>query len=269
MKTAFHQRGTSLIGCALMLGLAGPLTGQQTSFAQGARDVSAQPSQRPATVRGMVRDSGDTPVPFATIIWGDARQVITTSDSGSFSLVDIPPGRTRFTVRRMGFVPVDFDLTLKPGVIKPVVVHLLPAASHLSPVEVETRNLDVDDDTIRAARFRATGFFDRQARLTGYFIPPAEVNRRRPSFISDLMHSVPGVSAIGRPHTSSLRYVSSSQHCRLQLYLDGHPAPDGDDLVPGSDIKAVEVYTSLLTASDRFSPSPLKGYCGSIVVWTK
>ncbi len=262
------QRVTLLVGCACALGLAAPVAGQQTAFAPPVRDPAAQPVQRTASVRGHVRDSADRAIPYARVVWGEAQQVITTTDSGSFELIDIPAGRTRFAVRRLGYVPVDFELTLKPGVIKPVVVNLVPVAASLADVEVAART-DNDDDSYRAARFEATGFFDRKAHLPGYFIPPDEVARRRPTYVSDLMYSVPGVSIVGRPHTPSLRYVSSAQHCRLQLYLDGHPAGDGDDFVTGTDIKAVEVYTSLLMATDKFLPSPVKGYCGSIVVWTK
>jgi hypothetical protein len=243
--------------------------------------AAAQPSQLPAarsavaqlplgtsSVRGTVRDSADHPIPYATVVLGDARQSVSTSDSGSFELLDIPAGKTRFTVRRVGYAPLDFDLNLKPGMIKPVVVNLVSVAATLSEVAIEAHG-DGNPDAYRDDRFRATGFYDRMAHTVGYFIPPEEVDRRRPTFISDLMYNVPGVTMIGKPHSGSLRYVSSAEHCRLQLYLDGHPAQDGDDLVTGSDIKAVEVYTSLTTASPAFMPSPLKGYCGSVVVWTR
>lgn len=257
-----------LTGCVLALALAGSSGAQQTPAGASTTTPSDQAIQRPSSVRGLVRDSADTPIPFATVVWGEARQVITTTDSGEFSLTDIPAGKTRFTIRRLGYVPVDFDLILKPGTIKPVVVHLSPTPPSLTTVDVEASRA-MGTDPYRDDRFRATGFFDRKAHLSGYFISPDEVERRRPTSVSDLMYGVPGVTLIGRPHTSSARYVSSSDHCRLQVYLDGHPVPDGDEFVAGSDIKAVEVYSSLLRASDRFLPSPQKGYCGSIVVWTK
>jgi len=258
----------SITGCALALVFAGPISAQQPPTGPATQPPAAATIQRPSSIRGLVRDSADTPIPFATVVWGEARQVITTSDSGAFTLTDIPAGKTRFTIRRLGYLPVDFDLILKPGTIKPVVVHLQPTAPSLTTIEVEARST-MGADEYRDDRFRATGFFDRKAHLSGYFISPDEVERRRPNYVSDLLHGVPGVMLVGRPHTPSAHYVSSGAHCRLQVYLDGHPVPDGDDFVSGSDIKAVEVYTSLLRASDRFIPSPQKGYCGSIVVWTK
>lgn len=246
-----RQRDCFLVGCALALGMANPISAQRTS-----------------SLHGLVRDSLDNPIPHATVVWGVARQVVSTTDSGSFALADIPTGKTRFTVRRLGYVPADFDLVLKPGVIKSVIIRLVASPSALPEVAVEAR-VGVDDDSYRIARFKATGFFDRKAHLPGYFISPDEVEKRRPTYISDLMYGVPGVAMVGRPHSSSLRYVSFSQRCRLQLYMDGHPAADGDDLAPGSDVMAIEVYTTLLAAAESFLPSPLKGYCGSIVVWTK
>lgn len=264
-----HRRGDVFVAAGLlMLALAPRADGQAPAIEPAGRPLAMQTVQRPSSVRGLVRDSADTPIPYATVVWGEARQVVTTGDSGSFTLTDIPSGKTRFTVRRIGYVPVDFDLMLKPGTVKPVVVHLLPAAPALTAVDVEARGT-VDTDAYRDERFRQTGFFDRKAHITGYFIAPEEVQRRKPMYVSDLLYGVPGVMLIGRAHTPSARYVTSSGHCRLQLYLDGHPAPDGDDFVAGSDIKAVEVYNGLLHAAEKFLPSPQKGYCGSIVVWTK
>ena len=258
-------------GCLVSIATSAVVGGQQTALLPADRGQAAHATapagRQTASVRGRVCDSAGAPVAYATVVWGEARQVITTTDSGSFQLTDIPAGRTRFTIRRIGYVPVDFELTLRPGLIKPIVVKLVPVASALSTVAVAGH--DSDNDAYRSDRFRATGFFDRMARLPGYFITPQEVERRRPAYVSDLMYGVPGVTMVGRPHTPSLHYESSAQHCRLQLYLDGHPASDGDDFVTGSDIKAVEVYTSLLSASQKFLPSPLKGYCGSVVVWTK
>lgn len=257
-----------LIGCMCALAAGTPVMAQESRSEAAIPPTQPQAVQGTSSVRGHVRDSAGRSIPYATVVWGEARQVISTTDSGTFELRDIPSVTTRFTVRRLGYVPVDFDLDLKPGRLKPVVVNLIPVAAPLSEVSVATHS-DIDSDEYRAARFAATGFVERMARLPGYFIPPEEVERRRPTYVSDLMYGVPGVTMVGRPHTASLHYVSSSQRCRLQLYLDGHPAIDGDDLVPGSDIKAVEVYTSLTSAADRFLPSPLKGYCGSIVVWTR
>jgi hypothetical protein len=269
MAGCHHGHGNAFItGCVMALALAGSVGAQQAAAGPSPTPRATETVLRPSSVRGLVRDSADTPIPFATVVWGEARQVITTSDSGAFALTDIPPGKTRFTVRRLGYVPVDFDLILKPGTLKPVVVHLVPTAPSLSTVDVEA-HATPGEDPYRDDRFRATGFFDRKAHFAGYFISPDEVERRHPTYVSDLMHGVPGVALVGRPHSSSSHYVSESQHCRLQVYLDGHPASDGDDLVAGSDIKAIEVYPSLLRAADRFLPSVQKGYCGSIVVWTK
>ena len=261
-----------LVGSAVAAAAGTPATGQVGVQLPTARrpDTMRTPTTqpRPASVRGMVRDSAGHPLPNATVVWGEARQVVSTTDSGSFTLTDIASGRVQFTVRRMGFVPVDFEVMLRPGSVKPLVVRLTPVPLPLAEVAVAAHE-NVDSDSMRAQRFRATGFFDRMSKLPGYFVSPADVERRQPTAISDLMNAVPGVMAVGRAHTSSLRYVAAGKYCRLQLYLDGHPVADGDDMVPGADIKAIEVYTSLLSTAQAFLPSPLKGYCGSVVVWTK
>ncbi len=223
---------------------------------------------RPASVRGNVRDSSNSPISYATVGWGEPLQTVRTSDSGAFEISGLTAGRQRFNVRRLGYTPVDFELDLRAGSIKPVVVSMVPVAAALSNMTVAAQRHE-DADAIRAARFEATGFFDRMARRPGYFIAPDEVERRQPAFISDLMRNVPGVRIVGQPHSGSLKYYSANGQCRLKLYLDGHSAPEGDDWVPGTDVKAVEVYNNLLTVPEAFMPSPLKGYCGSVIVWTK
>lgn len=173
MKISRHPgyRGALLVGCASTLGLGTPVAGQETLFASPSRLSVADLTRQTSSVRGFVRDSAAKPIPFATVVWGQARQAISTTDSGSFELHDIPAVKTRFTVRRLGYVPVDFYLTLNPGALKPVVVNLIPVPSPLTDVEVEAHG-DVDNDHDRAARFAATGFFDRKARLPGYFVAP-------------------------------------------------------------------------------------------------
>ncbi|MDQ2890251.1 MAG: TonB-dependent receptor [Gemmatimonadota bacterium] len=221
-----------------------------------------------AVVRGTVRDSALGPISYATVVWGSSHQTTRTDDAGSFEIGGLASGETHFTVRRLGYIPLEFDLTLRSGVTRPIVLYMVPVAAPLPGVSVSAAS-DSDADAFRAARFAATGFFDRMRHHPGYFIPPEEVERRKPAYISDLMYAVPGVTMVGAPRSGSLRYLSSGGQCRLRLYLDGQPVPDGDDFVPGSDIKGVEVYNSLLNVPQAFMPSPAKGYCGSVIVWTK
>ncbi|MDQ6738270.1 MAG: carboxypeptidase-like regulatory domain-containing protein [Gemmatimonadota bacterium] len=220
-----------------------------------------------ATVRGSVRDSADAPISYATIAWGEPSQSLRSDDAGAFEIVGLRPGPTKFTIRRLGFTPVEFELALRAGVTKPVVVNMTSIPQNLAIVSVE-RTSEANPDP-RSERFLWTGFLERQAQHRGYFIGPEEIERRRPNYISDLMFTVPGVVMVGRPHSRAVKYLSSVGQCPLKLYLDGNAAPEGDDWVAGSDIKAVEVYANSMNVPSAFMPSQLKGYCGSIVIWTK
>lgn len=235
--------------------------------AAASRPAATQPPARTATVRGSVRDSSNVPISYATVAWGEPSQSLRSDDAGGFEIAGLRPGPTKFVIRRLGFAPVEFELALRPGVTKPVVVNMLPLPQNLGAVSVE-RTSEANPDP-RAERFLWTGFLERQARHRGYFIGPEEIERRRPNFISDLMVTVPGVIMIGRPHSRGAKYLSSAGQCPLKLYLDGNAAPEGDDWVAGSDIKAVEVYANSMSVPGAFMPSQLKGYCGSIVIWTK
>ena len=254
----------TVIACAWMVAVP------PGAFAQGNGSPAtfAIPAPtRTATLRGSVRDSADGPLSYATVSWGEPSQSLRADDSGKFEIAGLRPGPVRFTIRRLGYAPVQFDLSLKGGVTKPVIVNMVAVPQNLSVVAVERTSEAASDP--RADRFLWTGFLDRQAQHRGYFIGPEEVDRRRPNYISDLMFTVPGVVMVGRPHSRTARYLSSVGQCPLKLYLDGNEAPEGDDWVAGSDIKAVEVYANSMSVPSAFMASQLKGYCGSIVIWTK
>jgi hypothetical protein len=57
----------------------------------------------------------------------------------------------------------------------------------------------------------------------------------------------------------------------MNVFLDGYEVSDlGDDVLNASDIKAIEVYSNLNSAPAQFVTwDQRRGYCGSVVVWTK
>jgi hypothetical protein len=211
---------------------------------------------------GSVRDTSGTRIPFATLRWAEGSLV--TNDSGAFEVRGLPDGIASFSVRRIGFEPVDFQATLSGANPEDVVIQMRPIVLSITGVDV-----DADADP-RGARLVRVGFYERRRQGRGTFFGPDEIETRRPQALSDIIATVPGVSLVGRRRSHSLQYYSSSG-CRMNVFLDGYEVSDlGDDVLNASDIKAIEVYSNLNSAPAQFVTwDQRRGYCGSVVVWTK
>ena len=136
-----------------------------------------------------------------------------------------------------------------------------------------------------------SGFFQRQKLGWGTFIEPAEIERRQPTVIAELLQSVPGVRVVPtRGGRWIVRMEGGGRHCVPTVYVDrsiaasGSATPVGftpgmrssqagvviDDLVSTRQVRAVEVYQSGAEAPPGFHPrgGPGGGDCGVIVLWT-
>ena len=84
------------------------------TFAVAAISLPAAHAQ--SSVRGQVvlRDDGQ-PVPYTTVALLTQGTQRLTSDSGTFVLLDLPPGEVRLRFKRIGFVPHDTLVVLAPG----------------------------------------------------------------------------------------------------------------------------------------------------------
>jgi outer membrane cobalamin receptor len=150
-------------------------------------------------------------------------------------------------------------------------------ALRTAPLVVVQRNSSSFDQ--RMAEFRR-----RRRAGGGVFLERAEIERRNPRTLTDLLRTVPGVRVL--PQGTGFRYVSShfrrvgegtgqgtgSSHdgaCDMMLYIDGLPFPsDGgevDSRVRVEDIAAAEVYVSAGSVPRQFAGT--SAACGVIVVW--
>ncbi len=118
--------------------------------------VGAQ-RDRPATLRGTVVDDG-RPLGTASVQIFGLKRSTSTSDAGAFRFDSLPPGRYWVGVRRIGYVPASFTVTLLADTVRELKITLEPAPYRLSDLEVSggmnQRELAVARDLTSGLRAR-------------------------------------------------------------------------------------------------------------------
>ena len=217
----------------------------------------------PGRLRGSVVAATGRPIPGARVtLWGTGVET-TTNERGEFFLGALPGGTHTLDVRAVGFTPVQQPVDIIQGAA--------------GATEVELANLGIMLDTVRVtARIytsRKLAEFERRVRSgLGHYILEADIERRRPMFLTDLLRTVPGVSVMPGRYGGEVVLMRAAMHgrCRPEVFIDGtrifnDPYFPLNSIVPMQDIRAVEVYARSLTVPAQFSSM---GRCGAIVIWT-
>jgi len=143
----------------------------------------------------------------------------------------------------------------------------------------------LDPMEVTAERRRAAytqgldGLVPRMEMNLGDFIVRDEIERRRPSNVSDLFAGAAGVRMVGSGRTQDIRFIGTErlggQQCRPSIWVDGRLARQGgsrsgdtlDDIAPpAAMIGAVEIYRRPAGIPPQFN---MDGACGVIVIWTR
>ncbi len=216
-------------------------------------------------IMGTVRDStGERLIGVRVVIPGSELHV-ETDDSGSFHLVKVRPGMLSLRFLRLGFRPDTVKLMVLAGRTVPLDLVLTRLATQLSPVVV-------------IGRSELTGwrreFYQRRQVGGGHFFTRDDIEKRNPSFMTDMLRNVPGVRI--RPSQGIIQNqvrFRNSGNCPPLTWLDGAPLPAGEfdlDALSPRSIEAMEVYPGS-TVPPRFAVSPGIGQrtCGVIVLWSR
>lgn len=93
-----------------------------------------------SVVRGQVvlKDDGQ-PLPYTTVALPSQGMQRLTTDSGTFVLVDVPPGEVRLRFKRIGFAPMDTLVVVAPGSTLQIHVQMTHLAIPLPEVVVSGR----------------------------------------------------------------------------------------------------------------------------------
>lgn len=243
-----------------------------------AADSSQSAAGAPAVILGRTLQPGPARITGWVLLpeHSDARVQVriddvvraTTAADGSFSVPDVAAGARRLTFRAPPLAARHLSVTAEPGQSQLLVVTL-----RMVPVVVVNLTLAPPDP-------RMDDFRQRRRAGGGVFIDRAEIRRRNPRQLSDLLRSVPGVRV--QSSTAGLRYISSHFRrltgdpdnpeaglCDMMLYLDGQPfqatASAADVRVVVAELAAIEVYASAASVPREFAGH--NAACGVILIW--
>src|SRR5579859_4330095 len=140
-----------------------PAAGAQTgdSSAPAPRQLASTHVAGMSSLHGAVRDSLGHPIPYATVFY-DGGHAATANDEGQFHLDNVPPGRTKFGVRRVGFAPIDFTVEMREELSVSVDVLLHQTVLQIRTITVEEKQASM--------YLNQVGFYERQHRGDGYFM---------------------------------------------------------------------------------------------------
>ncbi len=254
----------------------------------------AQRCKQLNTIIGKVVDSetGD-PVAAARIeaIDRDCRtqgpRPVHTDDAGEFRIV-VRFDQARLKITYPGYITatsrlISFDASRRLEVIA-IALTSEEAAAKAEPI-IPISGLEVVATPTRRSPV-LTRFDDRVAAGQGWFITRAEVERRKPGRVTDLLAAVPGIELISAGQGNQ-RVVAFSRNswmpsdCAVQIYLDGQlvnrepsqrtrMAPQHftiDEVAVPGDLEGIEIYHGLSSVPPEFLTPAAR--CGVIALWTR
>ncbi|HKJ02613.1 MAG TPA: carboxypeptidase regulatory-like domain-containing protein [Longimicrobiales bacterium] len=204
----------------------------------------------------------EAPVPGARVHLVDATSraevvVAESDDAGAFDFPPVAAGAYGLRVERIGYQVVTDSVTLDEGDDEILTVYLVPEAIDLEPLVVRVP---------RTVAYYMRAFENRRATGNGTFITRSQIERRRASLTSEMLHSLGGVRVqYGRGGEAAL-FVRGT--CRPQLFLDGvalHQSVSIDMAVLPDDLEGVEVYSNATIPAQYASA----GACAAILLWTR
>ncbi len=226
---------------------------------------SASPVLRgTGALRGTVRSISGQPIRGARLVlWGSGVEDSTSID-GQFSMKSLPSGTYTLEARAIGFLPRRIAVDVPESTVGTTELNLDAFVPTLDEIRVRA---DRDARLDRLADFKR-----RQKSGFGYFLDEAQVARRNPMFMSDLLRATPGVSVApssGVGDRVMMRGSAGGGSCIPAVFLDGSRVinPDGilDQYINPQSVRAVEIYTRSSSIPSEFQT---QSGCGSIVVWT-
>lgn len=141
--------------------------------------------------------------------------------------------------------------------------------------------LELDPIIVTVAResfLDRNGFYDRrdwgQRVGRGMFVTRSEIEKWRPSRISAMLGSAPGVvvECVGGGVRGCRVRAQRSPCPQMELYLDGVQMLLGedtiDDFATPSDIAGVEIYAGIGSLPADFADSRSQR-CGAVAIWTR
>ncbi|HSJ32434.1 MAG TPA: carboxypeptidase regulatory-like domain-containing protein [Longimicrobiales bacterium] len=238
--------------------------------------AAAQRASLDVTIHGTVveEDTGEPIVDAWVRVLDDKRRTLgsaRTDDDGRFTFTRLNPGPIAFRVARIGYREITTPYwRVQSGEALDVTIRLDATAVLLAPLEITALT--------RSRSPMLAAFYQRlDRRLGGTFFSRADIERRAPAQITDLLVDVPGIrleggSTVGARIVTFDRtlFATGGGMCPVQVYVDGMPARGEvslNDLASPAALEGMEVYKGLATAPPEFHTPEAR--CGVIALWTR
>lgn len=231
-------------------------------------------------LRGVVEDSIGVPVSGVDVSVAGSSRKLRTDSLGRFTLTALGPGTHRVTLRRFGFESLTSPVAMTMDDTLALTFELRAMPALLGEVRVNA--------SPTTPKLLAVGF-DRRRKLEGVpsrqFVTRAEIERRNPVVVSDLMKRM-SARASGASCMDPVLFVDGAIRPRLgpptqmrRLITSRGEAltsvtgsvssfrPPVDDIDP-SEIEGIEVYTGPAQIPAEFKAAG-RGFECVVVIWTR
>jgi hypothetical protein len=189
---------------------------------------------------------------------------VTTDSLGHYLFRAVLVGTQVLEVRRVGFLPRQLTVNVRPGRNTAPDLWLTPIAT-------------LDSIRIVAQRTRYREFESRaKAASFGHFLRAEDIARKHPLLTSDLVRQMPGFRIVHPRENSTsdldvkvfnsrgtLISLAHPESCDANIIIDGVPHQMINWIDPRS-IGAMEIYPGTATG-----PVQYRSNCGTILIWTK
>jgi len=247
--------------------------------------ASAQVPAGTAGISGRVLDAGTRlPIPNAVVQIRSLDRLVETDSLGRFTLSGLPAGFFAVRVIRIGYTPVERNLTTTAGRVGTVEYVLSAEAAELPDVVVAAKPEEVEGPAILA------GFEERRRLGGGTFLDQATLTRCATRRMSDVLRGAANLRMITdnqHVYVASDRQMVRSMRpgqngpCYLDIVVDGQeiwsqtrdgdtkgsPPPNINDIVNVAELAVAEIYGS--TASVPLKYRSIGNACGALMFWTK
>ncbi len=187
--------------------------------------------------------------------------VAVTSETGEFTMRNVPSGSNVLQARHVGFVAAAVPVDLSSREEKRVAITLPKFVAMMDPVLVTAR---------RTAALDKVGFNQRKRSGFGYYIAPEQLANKHPQFVTDILRQVPGLRVRSTMNGDVIMSDRTMGNGCVQYYLDDTPymemiPGDINNFVTSHEVVAIEVYQGIAPAEYTRSGAS----CVTIVLWTR
>lgn len=220
----------------------------------------------------VVDDQTGAPIPITTVMLVDSAATAVAwavSDSAGRFVFHAPRvGEFRLYAERLGYDEMISEVFRLAGG-SPVAAEL---RMQPRPLELDSLVVTVEG---RLGKLERQGFYRRRDRSSGYFFDAEDLERWRPTRLTDLIRQVPNVEVhrtrFGGTVLVSRRTLFTPCGGRMKVVLDGFKLDEAsfDDWIDPSLVIGIEVYPGAGGIGGPVEHRGVDAACGIVMIWTR